>query len=156
MQIQITTHGATLAKTYGNRRLHVLAAAVLPWNKTEYDIAKATGFGLTTVQSEMKGLYTTGAIVNARNATSKRVTPSTARTPNKAPSKVTATPVPTTSASKNTKRLPLRHITDAQVLQTFQAVRSKTKTGAMLGMSRTGVRDRLSAIVAKSGGKIVL
>ncbi len=150
MQIQITTHGATLAKTYGNRRLHVLAAAVLPWNKTEYDIAKATGFGLTTVQAEMKGLYTTGAIVNARNATSKRVTPSTA------PAKVTATTVTATSASKNTKRLPLRHITDAQVLQTFQAVRSKTKTGAMLGMSRTGVRDRLSAIVAKSGGKIVL
>lgn len=153
MQIQITTHGATLAKTYGNRRLHVLAAAVLPWNKTEYDIAKATGFGLTTVQAEMKGLYTTGAIVNA---TSKRVTPSTVRASSKAPAKVTATTVTTTSASKNTKRLPLRHITDAQVLQTFQAVRSKTKTGAMLGMSRTGVRDRLASIVAKSGGKIVL
>lgn len=147
MQIQITTHGATLAKTYGNRRLHVLAAAVLPWNKTEADIAKATGFGLTTVQAELKGLYTTGAIVNA---TSKRVTTSTSRsTSSKAPAKVTA-------SSKNTKRLPLRHITDAQVLQTFQAVRSKTKTGQMLGMSRTGVRDRLSAIVAKSNGKIVL
>ena len=151
MQITITNHGASLAKTYGHRRLAVLSAAVLPWNKTEYDIAKATGFGLRTVQTELKGLYNTGAITNA---TTKR-----------APSKTGAKSLPVASVpamkaapvtNGNTKRLPLRHITDPQVLQTFQATRSKTKTGQMLGMSRTGVRDRLASIVAKSGGKIIL
>lgn len=135
MRIQITTLGATKAPTYGHRRLTVLSAAILPWCNTEADIVKATGFSPSTVAAEMRGLYATGAIVTA---TGKR---------------------PTITKATGTTNVPhnkYTHITDAQVLSTFQALRDKAATGRALGLSRGAVRSRLDSMVAKSNGALVL
>lgn len=137
MRIQITTLGASKARTYGHRRLTVLSAAILPWCNTEADIAKTTGFSPSTVTAEMRGLYATGAIVNRTN---KR-------------SPVTKVPSASTGRVPHNK---YNHITDAQVLSTYQALKDKTATGRALGLSRGAVRSRLDTMVARSKGALVL